>query len=122
MGILAVVVLFLAYGLFGYPVPRALQSRPLSELVVYLAIDANGILGTALKVAVIVVVPYMLFGQLLSRCGAADFFNDIVLCRHGPVSRRPRQGGDHRIPALRPHIGGVRSVTCKHPGFSSIAD
>lgn len=85
MGILAVVVLFLAYGLFGDLVPGALQSRPtsLSELVVYLAIDANGILGTALKVAVIVVVPYMLFGQLLSRCGAADFFNDIALAGMG---------------------------------------
>lgn len=84
-GILSVVLLFLAYGLFGHLVPGELQSRQtaLSELVVYLAVDANGILGTALKVAVIIVIPYMLFGQLLARCGAADFFNDIALAGMG---------------------------------------
>ncbi|BBI63528.1 hypothetical protein HSBAA_48340 [Vreelandella sulfidaeris] len=51
--------------------------------MVYLAIDANGMLGTALKVAVIIVIPFLLFGQLLARCGAADFFNDIALAGMG---------------------------------------
>jgi TRAP-type uncharacterized transport system fused permease subunit len=85
MGILAVVVLFLAYGLFGNLVPGALQSRPHIPVGTrsVSAIDANGILGTALKMAVIVVVPYMLFGQFFSRCGAADFFNDIALAGMG---------------------------------------
>ncbi|RQW73112.1 TRAP transporter fused permease subunit [Halomonas sp. YLB-10] len=85
VGIMAVVLLFMGYGLFGHLVPGELQSRPtsLSELLVYLAIDANGMLGTALKVAVVVVVPYMLFGKLLARCGAADFFNDVALAGMG---------------------------------------
>lgn len=85
IGILSVVLIFLAYGLFGHLVPGELQSREttLSELVVYLAIDANGMLGTALKVAVLIVIPFLLFGQLLARCGAADFFNDIALAGMG---------------------------------------
>ena len=85
LGILAVVLLFLAYGLVGHLLPGALRSRPTgpAELVTYLAIDANGMLGTALKVGVVIVVPYLLFGQLLSRCGAAEFFNHIALAGMG---------------------------------------
>lgn len=85
LGILSVVLLFICYGVFGHLVPGELQSRStsLSELVVYLSMDANGMLGTALKVAVVIVIPYMLFGQLLARCGAADFFNDIALSGMG---------------------------------------
>lgn len=85
LGILVVVLLFLAYGLFGHLLPGEFRSRPSTpaELVVYLAIDANGILGTALKVGVVIVIPYLLFGQFLARCGAADFFNDIALAGMG---------------------------------------
>ena len=85
LGILAVVLVFLAYGLFGHLAPGALRSRPtaLDELVIYLAFDANSILGGALKVAVVIVVPYLLFGQLLASCGAAEFFNDLALAGMG---------------------------------------
>lgn len=85
LGILAVVAIFLAYGLFGHLMPGALQSRETmpAELVVYMALDPNGILGAALKVSVVIVVPYLLFGELLSRCGAADFFNDLALAGMG---------------------------------------
>lgn len=85
LGILAVVLIFIAYGLFGHLMPGELRSREATaaELVVYLALDANGILGAALKVAVVIVVPYLLFGELLSRCGAADFFNDLALAAMG---------------------------------------
>ena len=85
MGILIVVLIFLAYGLFGHLLPGEMRSRESSvpELLVYLTIDANGMLGAALKVAVVIVVPYLLFGQLLASCGAADFFNDLALAGMG---------------------------------------
>ncbi|WP_051340628.1 TRAP transporter permease [Azospirillum halopraeferens] len=85
LGILVVVLVFLAYGLLGHLIPGELGSRQTtpSELLVYLAVDANGMLGTALKVAVVIVVPYLLFGQLLSACGASDFFNDLALAGMG---------------------------------------
>nr|CAD6606438.1 C4-dicarboxylate ABC transporter permease [Rhizobium sp. TCK] len=84
-GILVVVLVFLGYGLFGHLMPGAFQSREAlpSELLIYLATDANGMLGTALKVAVVIVVPYLLFGRLLSACGAASFFNDGALALMG---------------------------------------
>lgn len=79
--ILIVVMGFLSYGLFGHLFPGQFESRYSSpaELAVYLSIDANGMLGMALQVAVVVVVPYVLFGQMLSRLGAADFFNDAAM-------------------------------------------
>jgi len=85
LGILIVVLVFLAYGLFGDLLPGEFKSRTTTsaELITYLAIDANGMLGTALKVGVVIVVPYLLFGQLLARCGAADFFNDIAMAGMG---------------------------------------
>ncbi|GLO69979.1 C4-dicarboxylate ABC transporter [Phaeobacter inhibens] len=84
-GILIVVLIFLAYGLWGHLLPGDLQSRQTywDELVIYLSLDANGILGSALKVAVVIVVPYLLFGQFLTACGAADFFNDLALSGMG---------------------------------------
>lgn len=85
LGILLVVLLFLAYGLWGHLLPGNMRSRESSvaELLVYLTMDANGMLGAALKVAVVIVVPYLLFGQLLASCGAADFFNDLALAGMG---------------------------------------
>ncbi len=76
LGILLVVSVFLAYGLFGHFLSGDIQSRQTTptELIVYLMIDPNGVLGTALKVAVTIVIPYLLFGQLLVTCGAANFF------------------------------------------------
>jgi TRAP-type uncharacterized transport system fused permease subunit len=70
MGIFVVVLLFMAYGLFGHLMPGEFRSREtmFSELAIYLATDANGMLGQALKVAVVIVVPYLLFGKLLSAC------------------------------------------------------
>lgn len=84
-GVLAVVLVFIAYGLFGHLMPGAFRSRETlpSELLIYLATDANGMLGTALKVAVVIVIPYLLFGKLLSACGAANFFNDGALALMG---------------------------------------
>ncbi|WP_164527976.1 TRAP transporter permease [Georhizobium profundi] len=85
MGIFVVVLLFMAYGLFGHLMPGEFRSREtmFSELAIYLATDANGMLGQALKVAVVIVVPYLLFGKLLSACGAANFFNDGALALMG---------------------------------------
>lgn len=85
LGILIVVGFFIAYGLLGHLIPGQFGSRQATpaEFVVYMATDANGILGMALKVAVVIVIPYLLFGKLLSACGAANFFNDGALAVMG---------------------------------------
>ncbi len=80
VAIVCVVVAFIGYGLFGHLFPGDFQSRYASprELAVYLAIDANGMLGIAAQVATVVVVPFILFGQMLTRCGASEFFTNAA--------------------------------------------
>src|SRR6185437_13934680 len=39
-----------------------------------LGIDTNALLGITLHIAVVVVVPFIILGQVLSRCGGSDFF------------------------------------------------
>src|SRR3546814_2747078 len=55
----------------------------LGRLVVYLGIDTNAVLGTPLQVAIIVVVPFILMGQILARSGGGDFFTDLSLALMG---------------------------------------
>lgn len=106
VGILAVVLIFMAYGLWGHLFPGELRSRPVpwSELVVYLTIDANGMLGTALRVAVVIVVPYLLFGQLLASSGAANFFNDTAMSMMGRF-----RGGPAKVSVVASSMFGTIS-------------
>jgi TRAP transporter 4TM/12TM fusion protein len=83
---LVLIVLALgAHALFGWMLPEMFASRPvaLSRLMVYLGIDTNALLGGTLQIAVVVVVPFIIMGQLLSRCGGADFFADLAAALMG---------------------------------------
>ena len=68
------------YAMLGHHLPGVFAARPVdfTRLVVYLGLDTNALLGTALQIAVVVVVPFILFGQLLARCGGSEFFTDIA--------------------------------------------
>jgi TRAP transporter 4TM/12TM fusion protein len=89
--LLVILLAFVAYALLGHALPGVLQSRPITpeRLVLYLGIDTNAVIGKSLEVAVEVVVPFILFGQILLRGGGADFFNDLSLALFG----RSRGGG-----------------------------
>lgn len=80
IGILCVVAVFILYGLFGSHLPGAFGASPLAadELALYLGADPNAILGTPLRVAATIVIPFILFGRMLSTFGAGDFFTDIA--------------------------------------------
>ncbi len=73
------------YAMVGHHLPGVFQSRPVdfTRLVVYLGLDTNALLGTSLNIAVIVVVPFILFGQLLARCGGSAFFTDLAMAWMG---------------------------------------
>jgi TRAP transporter 4TM/12TM fusion protein len=78
---LALIVLVLcAHALLGWMLPEQFASRPISisRLLVYLAVDTNALLGSTLQIAVVVVVPFIILGQVLSRCGGSDFFADLA--------------------------------------------
>src|SRR5690606_39857323 len=83
---LALIVLALCvHALFGWMLPEQFASRPISvsRLLVYLGIDTNALLGNTLQIAVVVVIPFIIMGQVLSRCGGADFFADLASAQMG---------------------------------------
>jgi TRAP transporter 4TM/12TM fusion protein len=73
------------YALVGHLVPGQLQTRrvELSELLIYLNLDNNGLLGVILQITVIIIIPFVLMGQLLMRSGGSGFFNDAAIALMG---------------------------------------
>ncbi|PHR92513.1 MAG: C4-dicarboxylate ABC transporter permease [Blastopirellula sp.] len=80
-----VVLFFLVFALFGHLVPGELQGRKvaLDRLIVYLAIDSNGMFGLPMVVSSTIVVAFVLFGNLLTKSGGGDFFTDISMAAMG---------------------------------------
>ena len=76
----------------GAMLPERFASRPvaISRLMVYLGIDTNALLGTTLQIAIIVVIPFIIMGQVLTRCGGSDFFADLAAALMGTLPRRRR--------------------------------
>ena len=68
------------YAMLGHHLPGVFQSRPVdfTRLLVYLNLDTNALLGTSLQIAIMVIVPFILLGQVLGRCGGSAFFTDLA--------------------------------------------
>jgi TRAP transporter 4TM/12TM fusion protein len=68
------------YAMLGHHLPGVFQARPVpfTRLLVYLGFDTNGLLGTPLQTAIIVITPFILLGQLLGRLGGSEFFTDLA--------------------------------------------
>lgn len=71
---------FIAYALFSNFFPGILQTKgvPWRRLVIQLYLGADSLFGTPLKMAVIVVFAYVLFGSFLSSTGGSEFFVGIA--------------------------------------------
>ncbi len=83
---LVIILLVLGgYALLGHLVPGDLQTRKVDfgELLAYLNLDNNGLLGLILQITVIVIIPFVFMGQLLMRSGGSGFFNDIAIALMG---------------------------------------
>jgi TRAP transporter 4TM/12TM fusion protein len=83
---LVIILLALAgYALIGHLVPGQLQTRKveLGQMLGYLNLDNNGLLGVVLQITVIVIIPFVLMGQLLMRSGGSNFFNDAAIALMG---------------------------------------
>lgn len=78
--LMLIVLALCAHALLGWMLPEQFASRPISisRLLVYLGIDTNALLGSTLQIAVVVVIPFIIMGQVLSRCGGSDFFADLA--------------------------------------------
>lgn len=75
-----VVLVFVAYMVFGEYVPGGLWHRPLSyvDIIDQLAYTFNGLWGSPMAVAATFVFLFVLFGSFLSKSGCGDFFFDIA--------------------------------------------
>lgn len=73
------------YAMLGHHLPGVFQARPVefTRLLVYLGLDTNALFGSSLSIAIIVVIPFILMGQVLSKCGGADFFTDLAMAWMG---------------------------------------
>jgi TRAP transporter 4TM/12TM fusion protein len=83
---LVIILLLLAgYVLVGHLVPGQMQTREVAvgDMLAYLNMDNNGLLGIILQITVIVIIPFVLMGQLLMRSGGSSFFNDAAIALMG---------------------------------------
>jgi TRAP transporter 4TM/12TM fusion protein len=101
------IILALAIYIFISPhLPGDFQTRSVSpeRLVVYLGLDINGIIGAILGVAVLVVIPFTILGQVLARTGGADFFADLAMAAMGRF-----RGGAAKIAVVGSALFGMIS-------------
>src|SRR4029079_8660784 len=86
--------------------PGDFQTRYVSpeRMVTYLGLDVNGAIGNILQVAVLVVIPFTILGQVLARTGGADFFADISMSAMGHF-----RGGAAKIAVVGSALFGMIS-------------
>ena len=70
----------------------------------YLNLDNNGLLGLVLQITVIVIIPFVLMGQLLMRSGGSNFFNDAAIALMGRY-----RGGPAKIAVVGSSLFGMIS-------------
>jgi TRAP transporter 4TM/12TM fusion protein len=82
---------FIAYGLLGSALPGRLSAQQIDwdQLVPYLALDTNGVLGSPLAVATTIIVLFILFGNVLNAAGGSRFFADLSLLVIGRMRGGP---------------------------------
>jgi TRAP transporter 4TM/12TM fusion protein len=104
--LLIIIIGLCAYALLGWLLPEEIATRPvaMSRLMVYLGIDTNALLGGALQVAIIVVVPFIIMGQVLSRSGGSDYFTDLSMAMMGRF-----RGGSAKIAVVGSAFFGMVS-------------
>jgi TRAP-type uncharacterized transport system fused permease subunit len=83
--LVAIIVILIVYVFFGPHLPGDFATRPVTpeRLLVYLGLDINGMIGPLLGVAILIVVPFTLMGQVLGRTGGAAYFADIAMSGMG---------------------------------------
>ena len=106
---LGFVVIILAMAVYIFISPHfsgAFQTRPVApeRLLVYLGLDINGMISSILQVAVLVVIPFTILGQVLARTGGADFFSDIAMSAMGRF-----RGGAGKIAVVGSGLFGMIS-------------
>ena len=106
LGFVAIILAMAVYIFISPYFPGDFQTRPvaLTRLIVYLGLDVNGMIGAILQVAVLVVIPFTILGQVLARTGGADFFADLAMSAMGRF-----RGGSGKIAVVGSALFGMIS-------------
>ncbi len=88
-------VVFLLYGLFGRYVPGIFMHRGYtwSKIIQYLTIDIYGIYGSSIKVSATYIVIFIIFGEVMNKCGMGQLFNDLATSVAGGTKGGPAKVG-----------------------------
>jgi TRAP transporter 4TM/12TM fusion protein len=87
----AITLIFFLYPLFINYLPGILGGRALAleYVVAFDYLNTTGIFGTAAGVAIVMVIIFILFGELMVATGAGTFFIDLALAAVGPLRGGP---------------------------------
>ncbi len=90
-------IVFLLYGLYGRSFQGIFRHRGYTwpRIVTYLTPDIYGIYGTSVKVAATYIVLFIIFGEVMNKCGMGQFFNDIANALAGHT-----RGGPAKVAVL----------------------
>ncbi|MDF0595239.1 TRAP transporter permease [Psychromarinibacter halotolerans] len=101
-GLTIIVGVFILYGLFGHLLPFGMSRQiQWDRLAIYVAMDTNGMMGLPLMVTSVVVMTFVLMGQVLTRSGGGEFFNDLALSLVGRT-----RGGAAKIAVVSSFLFG----------------
>ena len=105
-GFVGMIAAMAVYVYISPHLPGDFQTRYVSpeRMTIYLGLDINGAIGSILQVAVMVVIPFTILGQVLARTGGADFFADISMAAMGRF-----RGGAAKIAVVGSGLFGMIS-------------
>jgi TRAP transporter 4TM/12TM fusion protein len=104
--LVAIIVVLIVYVFVGPHLPGDFATRPVTpeRLLVYFGLDVNGMIGPLLGVAILIVVPFTLMGQVLGRTGGAAYFADLAMAGMGHF-----RGGAAKIAVVGSALFGMIS-------------
>ena len=87
-------LVFMLHALFADHTPSVFYAAPtdFETLIGYLAMDLDAMLGVPVSVASTFIIIFMLFGSILVRTGAGNFFSDMAFSLTGGMTGGPAKG------------------------------
>lgn len=89
-------IIFLLYGMFGRYVPIDLfrhRGYTWAAIIKYLTTDIYGIYGSSIKVSATYIVMFIIFGEVMNKCGMGRLFNDLASAVAGGTKGGPAKVG-----------------------------
>ena len=104
--LVGIILVLTGWVFIGPHLPADFRTLPVSpeRLLVYLGLDVNGMIGAILAVAIIIVVPFTLMGQVLARTGGSAYFADLAMSAMGHF-----RGGAAKIAVVGSGLFGMIS-------------